>query len=244
MLPKISQERSDVLVLGATAKWAAQQLIDKAAAAEWSAYTANLALAQAAVTSHDYAEARRRASSLPPSKLGWEGRFVSHLAKSVLWAVTGAEGRTVGFAGDRLVLAPWEDKAEARAWIAVSGIPVAPSAEELPTQRMPVFNDAGQLQTAIAPTPRVWPQAATNIVTRLFGAAYLASFDESGTLVAWHRSAMDYPDLGPSAVLVAEVGQWGGPARKLWSISPNGVALSIAPILASSPNGPSGLTIT
>ncbi|MBL0927808.1 MAG: protein kinase [Phycisphaerales bacterium] len=45
--------------------------------AEWSAYTANLALAQQALAAHDYPEFRRVLARAPKDKAGWEHRYLS-----------------------------------------------------------------------------------------------------------------------------------------------------------------------
>ncbi len=51
--------------------------------AEWSAYTANLALAQAAMEAGNYPEARERIEACPEGKRGWEWEFLESLASQV-----------------------------------------------------------------------------------------------------------------------------------------------------------------
>ena len=55
-------------------------------AAEWSAYTANLSLAQAAIEAGDYPESRRRVADAPASKRAFEWTLIEHEASSVIWS--------------------------------------------------------------------------------------------------------------------------------------------------------------
>ena len=54
--------------------------------AEWSAYTANLALAQAAFRTGDWLAARRLVSATVESKRGWEWQLIHSMADSVRWS--------------------------------------------------------------------------------------------------------------------------------------------------------------
>lgn len=51
---------------------------------EWSAYTANLALAQNAMDNGNWPEARERIADCPESKRGWEWEFLSKKAENVI----------------------------------------------------------------------------------------------------------------------------------------------------------------
>jgi serine/threonine protein kinase/WD40 repeat protein len=54
--------------------------LETADAAEWNAYTANLALAQAAIDASDYPGARAFLAKLPQAKGGWERELLEHQA--------------------------------------------------------------------------------------------------------------------------------------------------------------------
>ncbi len=62
----------------------ANLLLDSRDEAEWSAYTANLALAQSAMDAGDWSGARERLAECPESKRGWEWSLLSNKAHSVL----------------------------------------------------------------------------------------------------------------------------------------------------------------
>ena len=57
--------------------------------AQWSAYTANLALAQNAMDANDWPTARRYLADCPQDKRGWEWSFLRQQACSVTFAVPG-----------------------------------------------------------------------------------------------------------------------------------------------------------
>jgi len=73
-------------------------------AAEWSAYTANLALAQAAMDAGNWPEARERLAECPESKRGWEWRFADLLSQSTIMhaaqcnrGITSPDGARIAF---------------------------------------------------------------------------------------------------------------------------------------------------
>ncbi len=73
--------------LADTALGTVKKAIALADAAEWSAYTANLALAQAAMDAGNWPEARERLAQCPESKRGWEWRWLSEKAAAVVGEV-------------------------------------------------------------------------------------------------------------------------------------------------------------
>lgn len=83
------------------------ELAAQADAAEWSAHTANLALAQAALDADDYPEARRRLAECPEGKRGWEWRFLTLRAPSTVAVLGGdrpefsPDGTRIGGGDDR-----------------------------------------------------------------------------------------------------------------------------------------------
>lgn len=71
---------------------------------EWSAYTANLALAQMAMDAGNWPEARERLAQCPESKRGWEWRFADLLSQSTImhaaqcnWGITSPDGTRIAF---------------------------------------------------------------------------------------------------------------------------------------------------
>lgn len=58
--------------------------------AEWSAYTANIALAQAAMDAGNWPEARERLAECPETKRGWEWRWLSEKSAAVVGEVRAA----------------------------------------------------------------------------------------------------------------------------------------------------------
>jgi serine/threonine protein kinase/WD40 repeat protein len=66
---------------------AAMKMYDQTETAEWSAYTANLALAQAAMDAGNWPEARERLRECPESKRGWEWEFFRLRSESVVMSL-------------------------------------------------------------------------------------------------------------------------------------------------------------
>jgi len=65
-------------------------LVQQTDEAEWSSYTANLALAQMAMDNGNWPEARARLAQCPESKRGWEWDFLSSKARSVEREIPGS----------------------------------------------------------------------------------------------------------------------------------------------------------
>jgi serine/threonine protein kinase/WD40 repeat protein len=98
--PQASPEEAEIRTLGVAANWAVnafkyerrrltEKNVELAAltdAAQWSAYTANLSLAQAAIEAGDYPESRRRVADAPASKRAFEWTLIEHEASSVIWS--------------------------------------------------------------------------------------------------------------------------------------------------------------
>ncbi|MCC7390150.1 MAG: protein kinase [Phycisphaerales bacterium] len=85
------------------------RLLEMTNTAEWSAYTANLALAQAAMDAGNWPEARERLRQCPESKRGWEWRLLDAQAQQVLCFIQ-TECDMVAVSPDgALVAASWAD---------------------------------------------------------------------------------------------------------------------------------------
>ena len=65
-------------------KAANASLVTQTEAAEWGAYTANLAFAQSSIDAKNWPEARKRLAACPESKRGWEWKFLQAKANSVI----------------------------------------------------------------------------------------------------------------------------------------------------------------
>jgi WD40 repeat protein/serine/threonine protein kinase len=82
--------------------------------AEWSAYTANLALAQAAMDAGDFPEARKRLADAPVSKRGWEFTLANTRASACVRSITTGNGVNpssgYGLASpDGSIIVVWDD---------------------------------------------------------------------------------------------------------------------------------------
>ncbi|MFO0857057.1 MAG: serine/threonine-protein kinase [Phycisphaerales bacterium] len=85
-ISSLPEEDREIVTLSRSAEYAIKLGKERTEAAEWSAYSANIALAQAAIDAGDYAEARNRVAEAPISKSGWERRLVELAARSVVWS--------------------------------------------------------------------------------------------------------------------------------------------------------------
>lgn len=82
------------------------KLLNTADAAEWSAYTANLALAQSSMDAGNYPETRKRLANCPENKRGWEWEFLQLQASAVNWMVFGEHTFACFTPGGQPVLIP------------------------------------------------------------------------------------------------------------------------------------------
>ncbi|MEM9167348.1 MAG: WD40 repeat domain-containing protein [Planctomycetota bacterium] len=86
--------------------------------AEWSAYTANLALAQNAMDAGDWPAARRYLAECPESKRGWEWEFLNKQAQAIRFAFS--ENEIVVESPDREVRFIHEDNTRLVSFVSVS----------------------------------------------------------------------------------------------------------------------------
>ena len=109
------------------------QLKNALDAAEWSAYTANLALAQAAIEAGDYPEARRRLAAAPQSKRSWEWHIADQISKSIQFKRSGEWESATLANTDLVVQVPLGGRRSA--WSVESGAEV-----ELPSDTEPLLH--------------------------------------------------------------------------------------------------------
>jgi serine/threonine protein kinase len=162
-----------------------RELLAQTDAAEWSAYTANLALAQAAIDAGDYPEARKRLGYAPESKTGWEQTFLDRQADSALWQIkeVGPSLSSAAIAADSSYFVTASDgKTEPRVFV---------------TQNRTFSLGFGQVDETILAAASSWP--------------------------------------------VLGLGGFSGETRSF--IHTPLIGLRLAAMLASSPNGPIGLTL-
>jgi serine/threonine protein kinase/WD40 repeat protein len=105
--PELSEDEVQIRTLAFMAEKGAEQLQAKTQEAQWSAYTANLALAQAAMEDGDFERAREAIEDCPKANRGWEWSLLRSRAQSVKWSsrriplsVDADSGRIVTQAGD------------------------------------------------------------------------------------------------------------------------------------------------
>ncbi|MDX9911421.1 MAG: serine/threonine-protein kinase [Phycisphaerales bacterium] len=89
MFPKESQDELRLRAVMAYAQGNARSLVTARSEAEWSAYTANLALAQNAMDAGDWPGARESLAKCPENKRGWEWRFLDRRARYAAFSVSG-----------------------------------------------------------------------------------------------------------------------------------------------------------
>ncbi|MBS0187467.1 MAG: serine/threonine protein kinase [Planctomycetes bacterium] len=97
-----------------------QSLQRQADAAERSAYTANIALAQAAMQANNWPEARQRLQACPPGKRGWEWDLLSRESAGTLWAKRG-DFKKVAMSSDGRQLVALSSDQPPQIWDATSG---------------------------------------------------------------------------------------------------------------------------
>src|SRR5690606_37550691 len=87
--PDATEDERAIYQLAEMTTYGAGLLRQKTDEAQWSAYTANLALAQAAMDAGNWPEARERLAQCPESKRGWEWTHLSHRAQPVRAVIRG-----------------------------------------------------------------------------------------------------------------------------------------------------------
>jgi serine/threonine protein kinase len=235
------------------------QLAEEKDAAEWSAYTASLALAQAAIDAGDMTESRIILTRLTQSKEGWEGTFMRRWADSIIWT-DWAFSSSLVFSTDGESLLRWSGGRElgevTLVWEAASGLH-QPVEQSLPRSDVTItFGPTGA--TSVVPVPlRRWDASRSReewrLVRLLTGDYHSVAFSPDAKLVAWFgeddgdQRVLQPGDPTSNRLKVAPVNAYGGPIRRLENgryRQVNTVERTAPVILASSPKGPSGLAIT
>jgi len=159
-------------------------------AAEWSAYTANLALAQSALAANDYPEARRILERVPKGKVGWEHRFVLANAHSTLFALKGhtssVDSASFSPDGTRIVTASYDGTV--RVWDAARGTTLAELKGHTRGLSSAAFSpDGTRIVTASWDnTARVWDASTGTSLAELKGhtrAVLSAAFSPDGARI-------------------------------------------------------------
>ncbi|HLO41679.1 MAG TPA: serine/threonine-protein kinase [Phycisphaerales bacterium] len=116
---KEAEDQARIASASAMSARLAQAEADKArGGAEWSAYTANLALAQMAMDAGNWPEARERIEQAPAANRGWEWRFLRDRSRRVVHAFQGLAGsdhRAIVTRDGRYLLVP-TGKDRAQEW--------------------------------------------------------------------------------------------------------------------------------
>lgn len=253
----------------------ADSLVTQKEVAEWSAYTANLALAQAAMDAGNYPEARKRLADAPASKRGWEWNCLQSNAEAVVFAAHGFWTEALLDARGTLAMAnrySTARTAEATAVIedwarqlgGAAGWTIKSSVEDpagwtllgaslddkrlhslarwhvLPSQRGLVLSDRiVAIDRPQGPAVLIDTEAG-DVISSLPAFSGTLRMSQDGRVLLAH--AISNVDLGGDyvAVIRSDI----GPTPKDALYFPEWRDLRITAILASSPNGPSGLAIT
>lgn len=97
-----------------------KRLQEQTDAAEWSAYTANIALAQASMQSNNWPKARQRLEACPPSKRGWEWHLLNRKSEETRWAKLG-DFKAAVMSRDGKYVATLSNYARPQVWDAQTG---------------------------------------------------------------------------------------------------------------------------
>jgi len=194
---------------------ASERLREQTEAAEWSAYTATLFAAQSALAANDYPEARRIMERVPKGKVGWEGVLLAKLNAEIVSLKPVQEG-----------LSPWPGREEVAS----------------PDGLLKVRNEYEQLTVIDARTGTPLSRMQWPDLTSRFRQAAFTSDSSQLEAIGGIDGLAEYR-------VVFNLAAIGGPAPKLnaFDTSKRGDVLTelrVAAILASSPNGPSALTLT
>jgi serine/threonine protein kinase len=235
--------------------------------AEWSAYTANLALAQSALAANDYPEARKRIPDAPESKRGWEWEFFSRGTSAHNWKVA-VHARVDGVSADgKVVLHDYGLTGIGVADVATGHASPGQAATSKTYAASGIGSEPEVFTPATGSDVRSWSRESRAFLlaqTRPYLDAASATLTPDGKLLIWQDTGASVE--GPLTVTCSVVAAWGGPERIL---NPQAVAdasatsgetiastkarvaeirsvqeLHLAAVVASSPNGPCGLSIT
>ncbi len=254
--------------LAQLATYTTRQMVDRTDAAEWSAYTATLSLAQATMLAFDYPEAREILGRSPSSRRGWEFEFLDLQSRAVVVCIAGAGERSNAWVDEvgMLAIQPLRGNPTVQAWGIQRGStfavrPLTPVDTQLQNRLdrssvglfTPAFRDwiRNRSPNAVDVDGQRWLLAkqSCNHNSRSFVvdlrrrealrwrsalvARGVASDEQfTGLVLPWGQNS------GNLALIAAD--QLGGPEYH----DADRPELFVAAILASSPNGPSGLAIT
>ncbi|MFN8817042.1 MAG: protein kinase domain-containing protein [bacterium] len=240
--------------------------------AEWSAYAANLALAQAAMGTGNYPEARKRLSEAPERKRGWEAEFLDRASVSIVVMVpgywTGAQLSPAGvLTVENIEFGPPETRSRSLTLAAEQVFSFTESSglsSEQHSGWLPVAMSSSSIAEAVGDRYRFdsqyfLSQLGNQAIALAWRNRHVRLFDVRSQVPMLEMPGVMFGGLSLSAdgrwllvhahgvvsyerdhVSVIDVHKGWSPESE-WR---DQVRLRTAAILASSPNGPSGLTIT
>ncbi len=235
------------------------ELVMQTNAANWSAYIATLFAAQSALAANDYPEARRIMEHVPKGKVGWEGRYLSHIAESNHWVKSGLRLYPVGLTSQNQIAL--RDQATNPKINYLIDLGTGELTEGVPTGPLALFRgtlDAGgslAIRDRLGADYSTWydcfrwdraGQALLRLLTRPALDAPFVSFTSDSKYLVWLDSGESIE--GPEAVRLIPVAEWGGPETAV-NTEAYWIELYIARLLSSSPLPPvptrdNGLTLT
>ncbi|MBN8598927.1 MAG: serine/threonine protein kinase [Planctomycetes bacterium] len=113
-------EDRPVVEVATLAKIAVKSYAEQADEAEWNAYTANIALAQASMEANNWPEARKRLAACPESKRSWEWHLLDRRSNEVRWAKLG-DFKAAAMSRDGKYVATLSNYAPPQVWDAQTG---------------------------------------------------------------------------------------------------------------------------
>lgn len=153
--------------------------------AEWSAYAANLAFAQFAMSNGNWSEAREPLRNCPETRRGWEWRYFAQLAAAVLIELPAAEDAIYSSDGKFILT---RNASELRSWDASTGEPVGAVMKHDSNLWSAEISPDGKHAVAAANrfTARVWSLATGKPVGEVMkhdSIVLFAAFSPDGKLV-------------------------------------------------------------